>query len=261
APSFVSRALNTPSSDLWKPTVAQLYSGHAITGVTDGTQFALSGLGNSTKKQIGEMLSKAIPALGAMSRRYPNSYQSIIRIFYDQYLAGETRAEAFAATRKKFVGVMSRLKPIADDATLHSMAQWYADAYKSLAIRSPATCYTFASGRTGYGHWLPPDLVKRDAELSVRVVETAAVRHKTDNSALAATFKKLALLLKVYNLSGAEIGLISRTDVIRPDKYLEYCRASAIFFRAIAALSARDAATVMRKVLSTGDTAGGTPVH
>ena len=52
--SFVTRALNTPNTDLWKPTVAELLAAKAITGVSDGTQFAVSGFGVITKTSMAE---------------------------------------------------------------------------------------------------------------------------------------------------------------------------------------------------------------
>jgi GYF domain 2 len=261
APSFVNHALSTPSSDLWKPTIAELYASHAITGVTNGTEFALSGFGNVTKPQIGEMLSKTIPLLNALHEKFPKSYQSIIDVFYSSYLEGDTQAEAIITARKKLFAIMNVLKRSADDAVLRDMAQWYADAYETLGAKNPTACYKFASGLTDQEVGLPSKLVESEAMLGVRIVETAAVRTPPDNSTTADVWRKLRLLLKIYNISGPDLDLIMGSTPISRDKYGEYCQASVGFYRAIAALPPRDAAIAMRKVFSTNESVNASATH
>src|SRR5262249_13359050 len=41
-PQFISKALSTPNSDMYKPELSVLMAAHVITDVTDGSQFAIS---------------------------------------------------------------------------------------------------------------------------------------------------------------------------------------------------------------------------
>src|SRR5262249_28257968 len=48
---FIEKALSTPHSGLWKPSVEVLLAARVVTGVTDGTVFAASGHGAHFTKE------------------------------------------------------------------------------------------------------------------------------------------------------------------------------------------------------------------
>ena len=177
--SFVTRALNTPNTDLWKPTVAELLAAKAITGVSDGTQFAVSGFGVITKTSMASMLTQALPVLAALKDRLPQSYNEIVDAYYSSYVAGRTKAEMISAARAKLLPVLSSLKPLASDDVLLDLARFYADKYQAIWQKAgAAACYAFASGNGDQSDAaeLPSSFVQRELEIEVRIVRTASKR-------------------------------------------------------------------------------------
>src|SRR5262245_16999065 len=71
-PGFIAKALSTPNTDVYQPEPDVLLAAHVITGVTDGSRFAISGLGTElSKEDIALSLAKALPVLEAMKERFP----------------------------------------------------------------------------------------------------------------------------------------------------------------------------------------------
>ena len=134
-----------------------------------------------TKASIDELLTKTIPWLNVLREVYPKSYQSVLDVFYASYVAGETQVDSIEAARDKLMPILDILKVNADDAVLSDLARWYADAYRALGIKNTVTCYTFASGSSGYGDDLPLEFRSREADLNVRIVKSARKRSPIDN--------------------------------------------------------------------------------
>src|SRR3569623_1459552 len=64
---FVARALNPPSSTLWKPTSAELMRAGAISSVVDTPRFAISSYGRGAdREKVGAVLVKAVPLIYAI---------------------------------------------------------------------------------------------------------------------------------------------------------------------------------------------------
>src|SRR5262245_5960125 len=76
---FISKALSTPNADMYKPEAGVLLAAHVITAVTDGSQFAISGLGMElSKEDVALSLSKAVPLFSAMKERFPKYYDGFV---------------------------------------------------------------------------------------------------------------------------------------------------------------------------------------
>jgi hypothetical protein len=249
---FIDHALNTASSDMWTPSTSELLTANVITGVSNGTQFAASGLGDVTKKEMGEKLAKALPLLDALRERLPQSYDSVIDAFYASYVAGNTWAAALSAARAKLLPILSSLQPLANDDVLSDLARLMADQYQALELKNPTLCYLYASGtdtNRDYVNELPSALLSRELELSDRVVRTAVKRAPAPGPELDIIWKKLARTMTVNGLTEEQLGLLNANNV-PPSKYHQYCTTSIALFNAINKLPQKDAAAIMRSILA-----------
>jgi hypothetical protein len=247
---FVYRALRTPNSEMWKPTVAELIAANVITGVSDSTQFAASGFGDVTKESMATKLASAIPLLSEIKERLPQGYDAIVDAFYKSYLAGDTEADAVAAARAKLLPLLASLKPLADDDVLLELARVYADEYQALRLKSSRLCYLYASGADttqNYSAEMPSTLVKR--EINARVVHTAARRTPMTEAMLEPIWKKLFALMSAQGLTDSQVNLLT-ADSVLPSKYSDYCAASIGLFNVVGSLPQKEAAAVMRAILS-----------
>jgi hypothetical protein len=250
---FVDRALSTPSSDMWKPSADLMAAADVITGLSNGTEFAVSGLGADVSKNgMANTLARALPLLQALKDRFPKDYDGIISTYYDDYIAGKTEAEAVVSARAKILLIISTLQPLADDAVLADMGAVFADQYAALGAKSPALCYRFASGiggKANIGEDLPISLVNRENEINRRVVETAKKRQDVSATIVRDLWKKLGIQVAAKGVGDNQLKLLTDGSV-DPSRYGEYCRASETFYREIARLPPREAAILMRSMLT-----------
>src|SRR6266852_4162807 len=166
---FVDQALSTPSTELWRPTSGVLLQAKAITAISDGSDFAMSGIGTSlTKNDFGLMLSKALPLMEPLQIRFPNDYDAVVQAYYGSFESGKTESESVAAGRAKLLIILKRLRPLADDGVLSDIGAVYADQYKALGSKSLALCYQYASGvgNTVAPSDIPEALIQRENDIN-----------------------------------------------------------------------------------------------
>ena len=253
--NFVTRALSTPNSQMWKPTVAELLAANVITGIADEAKFAASGWGDLTKEGLATKLANAIPVLAAIKERLPQDYDSIVDAFYKSYLAGNTDADAIAAARGTLLPLLTSLKPLADDDVLSDWARVYADEYQALGLKDSRLCYLYASGRDttrNYTAELPATLVSREVDLNERVVRTAARRALVTEAMLEPIWKKVFALMSVQGLTDNQMNLLIAPNKVppSPSNYADYCAASISLFSVIGNLPQKDSAAIMRAILT-----------
>jgi len=249
---FVDQALSTPSTELWRPTSGVLLQAKAITAISDGSDFAMSGIGTSlTKNDFGLMLSKALPLMEPLKIRFPNDYDAVVQAYYGSFESGKTESESVAAGRAKLLIILKRLRPLADDGVLSDIGAVYADQYRALGSKSPALCYQYASGvgNTVVPSEIPQALVQRENDINRKVVETASSRAAVDATASGAVWKKVGTILASKGVSSEQFDLLSAATV-SSDKYEDYCATVTTLFREISKLPQSEAGILMREVLA-----------
>jgi hypothetical protein len=251
--SFVEKALSTPSEDLWKPSVEVLVNAKVITGVSDGSDFAVSGLGSdTTREQMAAGLTKATPILQVMQTKYPEEYAAIVAAYYDAFVAGRTETQAAAAMRGRLNATIVALRPNADDQVLMDFASVVADQYAALNARSPKLCFLYASGNPDeidFIDLIPKPLLDREKEVSRRIIETARRRPETPAPVLAELWKKLGARLSTSGISAAQFDLLTAANV-PTSKYAEYCSTWITLYREVTRFRAVEGAPIMRQLLT-----------
>jgi hypothetical protein len=249
---FVDQALSTPSSGLWKPAFSVLLQAKAITAISDGSDYAMSGIGTSlTKNDFALMLSKALPLMEALKIKFPDDYDSVVQAYYDSFESGKTEAESVAASRAKLLVIVRKLRPLADDGVLSDIGAVYADQYKALGSKSLALCYQYASGvgNTVAPSDIPEALIHRENDINRRVVETALNRAAVDATVSQALWKKVGTVLASNGVRSEQFDLLS-TARVPTEKYGDYCTTVTMLFREISKLPQNEAGILMRDVLA-----------
>jgi hypothetical protein len=249
---FVDKALSTPSSDMWTPSAYVLMAAHATTGLSDGTDFAVSGFGaNFSKDRAAAMLADVLPVVAALKQRFPKRHDAVIDAFYDDYLAGKTEVEAFENVRAKIRSLVSTLQPLADDSVLADKGALLADQYAALGAKSPVLCYRYAS-RSGVQNSLagdlPDELVDREDDIHRRIVETAKEREDVSPKVVGSVWTKLNAQIAAKGVGDDQLKLLTGGSV-EPARYAEYCHASATIYREIARQPKTEAGILMRSLL------------
>jgi hypothetical protein len=238
---------------MWKPSADILAAANVITGLSDGTDFAISGFGpDISKEHMAAALANSLPVLGAIKDRYPGDYDGIVRGYHDSFVSGKTEAETTSLARAKVISIIRKLQPMADDDVLVDMGALYADQYSALGGKNPALCYRYASGdiaKSDLFDQVPAALVARENEISWRVVETARTRQAVPASVTTGLWKKLVTQLAAKGIGDRQINLLTSSK-IDPTRYGEYCSMSVALHREIARLPQKEAAILMRSVLT-----------
>jgi hypothetical protein len=249
---FVNRALSTPNETLWTPDSADLLQAGVITAMSDGSDFAISGMGASvSKSDLEEQLSEVLPLMEPLKQRFPKDYESVVQTFFDSYVDGQTESEAVLAGRTALHAVLKRLKPLADDAVLVDIGIVYADEYSALGAKSAAQCYQFASGAGTNSALpdLPDDLVARENDVNKRVIETATIRPSADEADLVPVWEKIGTALADKGISKDQFDVFSATTV-PASRYGDYCLVATMMLKEIGKLPRSEAAAVMREILA-----------
>ena len=248
---FIDQALSTPSTDLWKPTPSALLQAKVITAISDGGDFSMSGMGASlTRNDIAAMLSKAVPLMEPLKKRFPGEHDSIVQAYYDNFESGKTEAETAAAWRARLLVVLKRLRPLANDDVLTEMGVLYADIYNALGSKNPALCYRYVSG-VGPAiapSEIPDALATKENDVNRRVVETATDRAAIDAAASSALWKKIRAVLVSQGVKGEQFGLLSAASV-PAEKYGDYCTVMTMVFREVSKLPKDEAGILLRDLL------------
>jgi hypothetical protein len=249
---FIDTALATPNSSLWKPPADVLRAAHVITGLSDGTDFAISGLGSQVSRdRMAALIAANTPMLKSIESRYPQDYEQIVGLSYESYVSGRTEAEVTHDISAWIGALMARLRPLADDDVLVDIGLFYADKDAALAAVDPASCYRFASGDSSKitaADVTPAALLARENELTRRVVETAKPRAPAPDAVVAGIWKNLGTQLAADGVSNDQIDLLN-SPAVSVDRYGAYCTAFVTLYREIARLPPGDAAILMRTML------------
>jgi len=250
---FVDQALSTPSTELWKPTAGVLLQAKVITSVSDGTDYAISGLGAPrAKEEFASILAKALPLLTILRAKYPSDYDALVQTYYDSFTNGRTEEESIAAGRAGLQTILKRLRPLADDSVLVEVSAIFADQYAALGTKSSTLCYQYASGLDGekvLTSDIPDSLLKRENEINERVVETAAYRPETNAAQAEDLWKKIGILMASKGVKSEQFDLLTEAT-IPPSKYADYCFVATSLFREVSKLPQNEAGVLMREILT-----------
>ena len=250
---FIDRALSTPHKDMWRPSAEILLAARVITGVTDGTKFAHSGLGGDISKQeIGTKLARALPLFDAMRSRFPTQFDTFIAEYHDSLMRGRTEAETIDSLRSKLHPFIRSLLPMAADDVLTDYNRILIDQYTELNARNPTYCYFYASGEgaiTNFSGNMSAETLQRERAAQGKILRTATKRSQSDPQLVESLWAKVRNRLLATGLAESHFTLLNSTKVEK-SRHSLYCTVTIAFFREIGRLPQREAAILMREVFA-----------
>ncbi|MGO4716252.1 GYF domain-containing protein [Bradyrhizobium sp. 2TAF24] len=252
SPQFITRALATENADIWKPSEAELIQAHVITRVSDGADFAISGFSfELTRANLADWIVQTSNWMGAVRTRDPRRFEDIVGVLYDGVVAGKTETEVAASLGGRIREAVIAIELRADDDVLVDFANLHADRIDALAAESAARCFDYASTETMTGSIaaLTPELKPRTNQIKERIIQTSAERPEASQLADKALWAKLIKRLMAKGMTREDFDLVDRSDVADKDK-ATYCRVRALLYREAAALPRKEAAMLIRGIIS-----------
>jgi hypothetical protein len=253
ADSFIRRALATPNSDIWEPSADVLLAAKVATSVTDGANFAYSGVGQALDREsIAARLADSSPVFRAIRTRFPAKYDEITDQYSADLAKGRTRAEIVNDLRARLLPFIRELMPLADDDVLVAYSALLVDQYAELKAKDATSCYLYASGEgtdTNFVQSMSDALVKREQSLQERIVMTASKRPPGEQALIESLWTNVRDKLTRDGVRQSELALLDAGH-LEKSRHSLYCSVAIILFRKIGQLPQTQAAVLMRAILA-----------
>jgi len=245
---FIAHALATPSSQMWRPPEAELLKSGVITKVSNGSDYAFSGLpADTSRESFSKLISESAGIYVVIRERFPKEYDDMVSSYYQAFVAGKTATEATAVLRDELAAVISANSHLADDDVMIDLGNLIADQLAGLQKQSPANCYSFATGGAPYTD-MPEALAKRELDVNERIIRTAANRPDTDAQARE-LWLKLSGRLAAKGMTKSDLDLIQGAN-IPVGQQPKFCSVLIALYREAAALPQKEAAIALRSLIS-----------
>jgi hypothetical protein len=251
---FVTKALATSSSDLWKPASADLIKAHVITSIVDGTKFAVSGMGSTTltRQEIESKIAASAPVFGSIRAKYPAEFEKMVGIWHESLLKGMTETEAIAGTRGIMVPLIRKLTALADDDVLLDYAKILVDQYQELGGKNPTSCFVYASGYSENTNFVDEmSAATRERELAVenRIVQTAQARPPVKEDLVGEIWARVIEKLNSQGFEKNDWAALTSPKDIPKEQHSRYCSLITKFFRAIVDMPRPEAILLLRDII------------
>ena len=204
-----------------------------------------------SREEFANAVRKSMPLLDSLQQRFPRPYDDLVGEFYEKLSNGEPEAETAAAMRRKAIGVIKGLLPLADDDVLIELNKVVREKYRALNAQNPSHCYAFGSGAdtAELGAAIPEDILRRERDLYEQAIKTAAARPTPDAKKIASLQTILRRALLASGVAESELSLLD-TPGVTPAQHGQYCEVTILLFREIGKLPPEDAAMVMRLLMT-----------
>lgn len=245
--SFLERGLAVPSTEMWHPTVQELLAARAVTNISTGSEFALSGYGtNPTADDLIAVFQKSLPVLAAIQSRFPNDYEKIKRVIFDGFTSGATETTILAGFRAQFLPLIEFHKARADDQVLIEYARVMIDQYQALGQSNPTLCYQYAAfgSKVSISGAIPAATTQREMALQERVILTSAERPPIPEAVTTALLTRVQQTM--MRRFGAERMAMFQLEKVEPAKHAEYCAIIRAFYQEIVNMRPVEAGAILR---------------
>jgi hypothetical protein len=251
---FATKAMQTPSDNMWFPTGDELISQGVATKITSGDQFAISGFGNHTvaREELAQELGTT-RIYRAVKGREPKLFDQLVDITYAALNNGRSMDDVRRDTLPLITKLYVASLPLSSRDALLRNARLMAAEYRALQSAPGRTCLDYAS--------------KGDAASATAAVQflSREIKHE-ELEAMADAIESRVDLLPVPKIEdvqpeiqaaiqiasekvGNDIELVARLDDPSIDAAAG-CRAAVALFDALVSLPPENAARVLRAMFA-----------
>lgn len=254
-PSFVSRALTTPHTSVWFPTVQELIAAKLITGVADEKRFALSGIFAEapTTEKLSEIMLQ-LPIYAAVKTVAPAVYEGTLLAMELGLQRGETMAEITERVHANLRPLLWKYLPLADDEPIIGFVEIYLEQLQRLQGRDVESCVAHLDDKKGAQLKINPsaaakELLNKELDIYSQILLTGyrGGRRIPDTKQGEAV---LTVVMERFVKSNERRAQIFIKDKIVASEYRAYCEAGIAFFREVIRLPKVQAAVALRYLFS-----------
>jgi hypothetical protein len=249
---FVSKALETPSNEMWRPSHEELIAARVISGVSDRSRFAASGyLASLSTSDLEQVLLKN-PLYAALKRAEPKTFEGITAQLMAGYRRGDSEEEIILRARSIISKTAMQRLPHAADANILQSADILIGYMAGLKSVDPESCVALEDPSRGAR--LKSDLQKQFPAIASKELtllqtliesESHASRSLPTDQQVDAYLDKVRS--KLESRPGLQLAVLDK-DQLMPGDYKPYCEAALAFYEEIRRLPTREASAVLRNI-------------
>lgn len=247
---FISRVLDTPHSDLWRPEPDVLLKWKVISKVVDGSEFAVSG-DEPFRRRLSDELTQAMPLLRTLRDKFPDRYDALVDGYHAALNQDRSRDEAWTALRTELMSFLTSLAARADDEVVVEYGRLTIAQYAALSARNEDACHIFSTRSHAeiFSGEFSGALNAREAALHHATIRTAREREKPDEAETGQLWDKVWERLHARGIAEADFDPGDGTQVSAERRARE-CIIVIALFEEVVALPTREAAVLMRVLLA-----------
>jgi len=251
---FATRAMQTPSDNMWFPTDDELIAQGVATKITTGDQFAISGFGNHTvaREELARELGKT-RIYRAVQGRDPRLFDQLVDITYAAIKNGQSMEDVRRETLPLISKMYGASLPLSSRDALLRNARLMAAEYRALQSAPGRTCLDYASkgdaaSATAAVQFLSKEIKHEELEAMADAIESRMDLMPVPKMEDVQPEIQTALQMASEKV-GNDIELVARLDDPTIDAAAG-CRAATALFDALVALPPGDAEKVLRAMFA-----------
>lgn len=249
APSFIAKVVGTSNDKVWYPSHDEMLAEGVLTRQSFGGETATIATSVPTREKLASEFKK-IPAFDALSLKYPSEFDQIIDKAWEKVEARKSDAEVMAAGRAQIDQLITRLLPIASDASLADFVALMFDQAEALSRKSSTACVEliFPTGKPmNTAALMPPELAARELALMNELIRGSDPRHAEKSSKQDSD----DVIMKVLaSLSQDQIQMLGSQEM-RAASPPAACASVIAYLRALNTIPERDRARSLRIIYTT----------
>ncbi|RTL86520.1 hypothetical protein EJV44_24660 [Ancylobacter aquaticus] len=250
--AFVDKALATPNSELWTPSLKELQDANVVTDVADGSQFAASGFGaRASRKSFASDMANDSEVLAWQKRVQPEAFDDAVDDYYKDYMDGVTDDELMETLDYwEYRAIIRNIKTSGDDDAVVDLGRLFVEELNLLRAEDAYRCARFgfkggAVFRTQYD--FGPDILDRYRDIGFRVVAEQELRPAPDKEAVAPLIAGALARMRATH-PPEQVALLDEGEPKRAEA-AAYCAAAIGFYEAVLKAPHAEAATLLRAQL------------
>lgn len=249
-PSFIDKALASPSDNMWFPTFDELMTAKLVTGIDHGENFQSTGHeAVPTLAEVAEHMRRNDSVIDTLDQVAPALARRIYVRMRKGLVAGEPSEQTLSDIEIWVEELIRKATPTADDQAIIELAPLLADRYQAVLDELGATeCFSYMEGGHLPKNVLTEELESRTVAVYQKILRSATERPAPDPALVDAALTKLAELMT------DEWVLVLRKppSELSTDEHEPYCQSKIALFRGIARLPPDEASAIMRHVFRRG---------
>lgn len=177
--TFIDKIVGVSNDKVWYPSHEEMLAEGVFTRTSIGGETATIATSALTREKLAAEFKK-LPPFDALSLKYPNEFEKVVDKAWAKVEARKSDAEVMTASREQIGLLMSKLLPIAADASLLDFYRLMLDQAEALSRRSTAACVElmFPTGKQmNMAAFLPPELAARELALLSDLIRSSDARN------------------------------------------------------------------------------------